>query len=75
MLDRIALVLNHLKEFNFKIKPKKTFLFQSSILFLGHILSKDGILPNPKKVSKVRYWPIPKTEKEVHSFLGLASYY
>ena len=75
MLDRITLVFNHLKEFNLKIKPKKSFFFQSSILFLGHVLSKDGILPNPEKVSKVKDWPTPKSAKEVHSFLGLASYY
>ena len=31
MLDRIALVLNHLQEFNLKIKPKKLFFFQSNI--------------------------------------------
>ena len=47
MLDRIALVFGHLKEFNLKIKPKKTFFLQSSVLLLGHLLSKDGILPNP----------------------------
>ena len=35
MLDRIALVFNHLKEFNLKIKPKKSFFFQSSVLYLG----------------------------------------
>ena len=45
------------------------------MLFLGHQLSKDGILPNPEKVSKVKDWPILKNAKEVHSFLGLASYY
>ena len=39
------------------------------------MLSKDRILPNPEKVSKVKNWPIPKMVKEVHSFLGLASYY
>ena len=75
MLDRIVLVFGHLKEFNLKIKPKKTFFFSSSVLFLGHLLSKDGILLNPKKVSKVKDWPIPATAKEVHSFLVLASYY
>ena len=75
MLDRIALVFGHLKEFNLKIKPKKSFFFQSSVLFLGHQLSKDGILPNPEKVNKVKDWPILKNAKEVHSFLGLASYY
>ena len=75
MLDRVGLVLDHLKEFNLKIKPKKTFFFQKSVVFLGHVLSKDGISPNPEKVSKVRDWPVPKTAKKVHSFLGLASYY
>ena len=75
MLDRIALVFGCLKEFNLKIKPKKSFFFQSSVLFLGHLLLKDGILPNLEKVSKVKDWPIPKSAKEVHSFLGLASYY
>ena len=38
MLDRIAMVLYHLKEFNLKIKPKKLFFFQSNVLFLGHIM-------------------------------------
>ena len=76
MLDRIALILNHLQDFNLKIKPTKSFFFQSNLLFLGHhTLSKDGISPNPKKVNKVREWPVPKTVKEVHSLLGLASYY
>ena len=75
MLHRIALVLNHLQECNLKIKPKKLFLFQSNILFLGHTLSKDGISLNPEKVNKVREWLVPKTAKEVHLFLGLASYY
>ena len=73
MLDRIALVFGRLKEFNLKIKPKKSFFFQS-VLFLGHLLSKDGILPNPEKVSKVKDWLIPKSAKVVHSFLGLACY-
>ena len=53
MLNRVGLVLGHLKEFNLKIKPKKTYFFQSSVVFLGHVLSKDGISPNPEKVSKV----------------------
>ena len=75
MLDRIGLVFQHLKEFNLKIKPKKSYFFQTNVLFLGHILSKEGISPNPKKVSKVRDWLVPKMAKELHSFLGLASYY
>ena len=75
MLDRIAMVFQHLKDINLKIKPEKSFFFQSNVLFLGHMLCKEGILPNPNKISKVRDWPIPKSAKEIHSFLGLPSYY
>ena len=42
---------------------------------MGHVLSKEGISLNPEKVKKVKTWPTPKSAKEVHSFLGLASYY
>ena len=75
MLDRIELVFSRLKQYHLKIKLKKSFFFQTEVSFLGHILLAKGILPNPEKVDKVWYWPIPKTSKEVHSFIGLASYY
>ena len=74
MLDRIELVFSRLKQYQLKIKPKKSF-FQMEVSFLGHILSAKGISPNPEKEDKVRDWPVPKTSKEVHSFIGLASYY
>ena len=75
MLNRVEMVLKHLQDFNLKIKLKKSFFFQSKVLFLGHTLSKEGISPNPEKVQKVKDWPVPTNAKEVHSFLGLASYY
>ena len=75
MLDRIQFTFGRLKEFNLKIKPKKSFFFQAKVNFLGHILSKKGVSPNPEKVAKIKDWPVPKTPKEVHSFVGLASIY
>ena len=75
MLDHIELVISRLKEFHLKIKPKKSFFFQTSVTFLGHILLARGVSPNPEKVAKIKDWPVPKNPKEVHSFIGLASYY
>ena len=75
MLDHIELVFKQLEEFNLKIKPKKCHFFQCSIIFLGHVLSAEGISANPKKVEKVKNWPVPTNPKEPQSFLGLASYY
>ena len=49
--------------------------FQASVIFLGHVLSADGISANPEKVDKVRDWLVPMNAKELHLFLGLASYY
>ena len=45
------------------------------MLFLGHVLSAEGISANPEIVDKVKTWPVPKNIKEGQSFLGLASYY
>ena len=45
------------------------------MIFLGHILSADGISANPEKADKVRDWLVLKKAKELHSFLGLALYY
>ena len=69
------MVFSRLKELNLKIKPKKCHFFQCSIVFLGYILSADGMSANPKKVDAVKNWPVPMSAKELHSFLGLASYY
>ena len=49
MLDLIELVLSRLKSFNLKIKVKKCYFFQASMIFLGHILSADGISANPER--------------------------
>ena len=54
MLDQIELVFSWLKSFNLKIKLTKCYFFQASVIFLGHILSSDGISANPEKVEKVR---------------------
>ena len=75
MLDWIEVVFDRLKQYNLKIKPKKCQFFDTSVLFLGHILSAKGISGNPEKVEKVKTWPVSKNIKEVQSFLGLASYY
>ena len=43
--------------------------------FLGHIVSKEGIRVDPKKIEVVVEWKPPRNVTEVRSFLGLAGYY
>ena len=50
-------------------------LFRDEVLYLGHVVSRQGIATDPAKTNKVSGWPIPTTTKEVQQFLGLPSYY
>ena len=68
-------VFERIRKANLKLSPKKCVLFQQQVQFLGHVVTKDGIATDVKKVEAVQNWPVPKTVKEVRSFLGLCSYY
>ena len=43
--------------------------------FLGHVISKEGIFTDPKKIEAVVAWERPTNVTEVRSFLGLTGYY
>ena len=47
----------------------------NEVPFLGHIVSKEGIRVDPKKIEVVVEWKLPRNVTEVRSFLGLAGYY
>ena len=68
-------VLRRLQRDKFYAKLSKCDFFQTSLKFLGHIVSKDGISPDPEKVRVILEWPTPTNVKDVRSFLGLANYF
>lgn len=47
----------------------------SSVEFLGHIVSSDGVRPTPSKVEAITRFPRPTAIKEVQEFLGLINFY
>ncbi|XP_060972428.1 uncharacterized protein LOC133038328 [Cannabis sativa] len=49
--------------------------YEFLVNFLGHMVSKDGILVDPVKIEAVRDWRRPKSATKVRSFLGLGGYY
>ena len=68
-------VFDAMEEAGLKLKPKKCKLFQRKVTFLGHVVSEQGIGPDPGNVDKVLNYPVPKSAQQVKSFFGLASYY
>ena len=75
LLDRLKGVFEKLRQANLKLKPSKCTFFKQEISYLGHRVSKNGIATDPKKVEVVNNWPVPKTIKELRSFLGFVGYY
>ena len=58
-----------------KLKPSKCEFFKAEINYLGHVVSKEGIRTDDKKIQEILKWPIPTTVTEVRSFLGFTNYY
>ena len=45
-----------------------------TVTFFGHLLTKDSMKPDPKKVKDIEEWPTPMDIKEHQSFLGAVNY-
>lgn len=58
-----------------KVKRSKCSFAQSTLTYLGHVISKDGVSTDPKNIQAVQQWAVPANVKEVRGFLGLAGYY
>ena len=57
------------------INLKKCSFLTDKLLFLGYVVSVDGIHVDEDKVCAVREWPTPKTVSNVQNFHGLATFY
>jgi hypothetical protein len=73
--EKLERIFQRLERANFKIKPSKCVFATSTVEYLGHIVTKDGVKPDPKKVQAIRGYPSPRTVRDVRAFIGLAGYY
>ena len=73
--DSLIKVPDTLSKHNLKVNLKKCSFFQTSVKFLSHRISKEGVKPLFDKVQAIREFPRPRSPKEVSSFLGLVGYY
>ena len=69
------MVLQTLREKQLFGKLSKCECWLQEVVFLGHVISEEGIRVDPKKVEAVVSWERPTSVTEIRSFPGLASYY
>ena len=64
-----------MKQAGLKCKPSKCEILRDSIKYLGRLVDKHGVRPDPEAVEAVLTWKAPKTDTQLMSFLGFANYY
>lgn len=67
--------MGRLRAARLKLKPSKCALLQRKVRYLGHIVSGEGVVTDPKKRAAVQDWRIPRNGREVKAFLGTAGCY
>ena len=72
LLERL---FNAFRKANFKISAQKSKFFQSSVDFVGHNFSRDGVRPKEEKLSALYTLPIPENKRQLRTALGGISYY
>ena len=72
---RLQKVLQRLEGADFRLAPDKCQFGASQVRFLGHLIGKDGVRPDPKNLQAIKECPPPTTVSEVLTFLGMVDFY
>jgi hypothetical protein len=74
-LNHVDQVLRLLSQHQLFLKQSKCSFGASEVEYLGHLVGKDGVRVDPRKIEAMQDWPHPKTLKSLRGFLGLTGYY
>eukprot|EP00731_Ephydatia_muelleri_P010420 Em0005g1006a len=75
LAERLTNVFLKLQDAGLKLKTEKCKFVQKAVKYLGHVVSAEGICPDPAKTEVVVSYPVPTSAKEVKQFMGLCNYY
>lgn len=68
-------VFIRLRECNLKLNPEKCDFLRKEMLYLGHVVSENGVSPDPEKVTILTNYPQPTNTDEARRFVAFANYY
>ncbi|CAI4220529.1 unnamed protein product, partial [Auanema sp. JU1783] len=74
-LEDVCELLQNIIKLGMKIKLKKCTFAASEVKFLGLIVGREGIKPDPSKVETIKQFPIPRTTTAVRGFLGMVGFF
>lgn len=72
--EKLKKVFQIARESGLKFNKDKAQIAVPKLQYLGHIISTDGLSPDPNKVSAITQFPVPTTKQKLMRFLGMATY-
>ena len=73
--EHLRRVIERLQEVGLKLKPAKCQFIREEVEYLGHLITPQGLKPNPRLVEAVQEFATPQDLRRLRQFLGLSSYY
>ncbi|KAK7604681.1 hypothetical protein V9T40_005867 [Parthenolecanium corni] len=74
-LDHIKKIITRIKENNMNLSLEKCSFFKSQTKYLGFVINREGIKPDPDRAEAITNYATPLDKKQVRQFLGVVGYY
>lgn len=68
-------VFDRLSKYNLKLNARKCCFLKPEVVYLGHLITSNGIRPDPSKFEAITEYPIPRNADEVRRFVAFCNYY
>ncbi|MGL5772166.1 MAG: reverse transcriptase family protein, partial [Bacteroidales bacterium] len=70
----LKVILTRLKKAGLKLNKKKCEFFKTELKILGHVVNEGGVKMDPERIKAIQNCELPKTIKQMQSFIGFVSY-
>ncbi|EFN65085.1 Uncharacterized protein F44E2.2 [Camponotus floridanus] len=74
-LELLRETFRRLRDARLRLNPEKCRFCVDRLIYLGHVIDREGIRTDPEKIRAVAGWPEPQTVKQIRQFVGMASWY
>ena len=74
-IEKLDKVFSRLQNAGLKVNAKKSTFGAHEVEYLGYLISRNGIKPQPKKIRTIHNMAQPKTRRQLRCFIGLVNFY
>ena len=72
--QKLKALLQRCRDKGIKLNKEKLKLQRTEITYMGHIISSDGLKPDPAKIQRIQEMPSPTSKQDVKRLLGMVNY-